>query len=99
MDPKLIALLALRTLGSLTGNVALSNGIGQLMAAYDAGKNIDDHMQAIADKLEAGEDLDNWDDITNRIDAEVDDFLDEGSPFTDDAGPDSPVDEGPDNVA
>ena len=99
MDPKLIALLALRTLGSVTGNVALSNGIGQLMAAYDAGKDIDEHMQEIADKLEAGDDLDNWDDIMERIDAEVEDFLDEtaeANPGLEDNPPGLLADEGDD---
>ena len=75
MDPKLVALLALRTLGTVTGHVAVVEGIDRLRAAYEAGKDIDAHMAAIAEKLEAEEPLDSWDDITARIDAEVDEFL------------------------
>ncbi len=75
MDPKLIALLALRVVGQTTGNVAVANGVEALLGAYQAGTNVDAHLQAIAGKLEAGTLLDSWEDIQIRIDAEVDDFL------------------------
>lgn len=77
MDPKLIALIALRALGSVSGNLVVVEGIDKLRAAWEAGKDIDAHLAAIADKLEAGEELDDWQEITDRINAEVDDFLDE----------------------
>ena len=80
MDPTMIALLSLRALGLATGHNEIATRIDQLVGAFNAGKDIDDHMQAIADKLEAGEDLDTWDDIVDRIDAEVADFLDEPPP-------------------
>lgn len=80
MDPKLVALIALRTVGTLSGHGAIVESIDKLRAAWEAGKNIDAHLAAIADKLEAGDDLDTWDEIQAKIDAEVDDFLDTPPP-------------------
>ena len=78
MDPVLVSMLALRGLGTLftlQGKSEVSNTINQVLDLYSAGKNVDDHMKAIADKLEAGGDLDDWSDIQAKLDAEVDDFL------------------------
>jgi hypothetical protein len=64
----------------LQGKPEVGNTINQVLELYQAGKNVDAHMQAIADKLEAGDDLDDWSQIQDKINAEVDDFLDEAPP-------------------
>ena len=81
MDPLTVSLLTLRglsTLFMLQGKSEVGNTINQVLDLYGAGKNVDAHMAAIADKLEAGGDLDDWSDIQAKINAEVDEFLDEG---------------------
>lgn len=83
MDPKLVALVTLRGLASLfalQGKNSVAETINSAINAYQAGKNVDDYMQLIADRLEAGDDLADWEDITGRINAEVDDFIDEPGP-------------------
>lgn len=78
MDPLTVAVLSLRsvsTLFALQGKPEVGNTINQVLDLYAAGKNVDDHMAAIADKLEAGDSLDDWSDIQAKLDAEVDDFL------------------------
>jgi RecB family exonuclease len=78
MDPVLVSMLALRglsTLFTLQGKSEIGNTINQVLDLYGAGKNVDAHMKAIAEKLEAGDDLDDWSDIQAKLDAEVDDFL------------------------
>lgn len=78
MDPKLIALLTLRglaTLFTLQGQSNIATAIDSLINAYQAGKNVDEYMQSIADTLAAGGELADWDDITSRINSEVDEFL------------------------
>lgn len=78
MDPLTIAILALRSVGTLftlQGKPEINNTINALLTAYQAGKNVDAYMQKIADNLEADGDLASWDDITDRINDEVDEFL------------------------
>lgn len=78
MDPLTVSLLTLRGLGTLfalQGKPEVGNTINQVLDLYGAGKNVDAHMSAIADKLEAGDDLDDWSEIQDKINAEVDDFL------------------------
>ncbi len=83
MDPLTVAMISLRGLGTLfalQGNAEVGKTINQVLDLYGAGKNVDAHMKAIADKLEAGDDLDDWSLIQAKLDAEVADFLDEPPP-------------------
>lgn len=83
MDPLTLGLIALRSVGTLfalQGRPEVGSTINSVLEAYSAGKNVDKHLADIADALEAGADLATWDDITSRIDAEVDAFLDEPPP-------------------
>ncbi len=78
MDPLTVAIITLRSVGTLfalQGRPEVSTTINSVLTAYNAGKNVDKHLADIADALEAGDDLATWDDITARIDAEVDEFL------------------------
>ncbi len=89
MDPITIALISLRAVGalfSMQGKPEISTTINQLLEAYSAGKNIDDHLEEVAAKLEAGAlDPADWQDLTDRINQEVDEFLAAG-----DTGDDPP---------
>ncbi len=81
MDPLTIALIALRGVGtvmSLQGKPQVSEAINAAITAYDAGRNVDAYMQEIADALNNDAELADWDDITSRINTEVDDFLENG---------------------
>jgi hypothetical protein len=93
MDPLTVSLLTLRSVGTLfalQGKPEISQTINAVLRAYQAGKNVDRHMAAIADRLEKGGTLEDWDDITDRINDEVTDFLDG------DAGSEPPIeDDGP----
>ena len=89
MDPLTIALLALRgvsTVMDLQGRSEVGNAIRALLAAHQAGRNVDAHMQEIADQLDAGLDLAPWDDISARIQAETKDFLETPMPPADESG-------------
>ncbi len=48
------------------GNTQQAEAIQDLMAAYRAGKNIDNHMQLVADALNSGLPID-WPELRNRI--------------------------------
>ena len=82
MDPLTIALIALRSVGTLftlQGRPEISSTINKALDGIQAGKNVDAYMAEIAEKLEAdqnGEAVD-WDDLNARIDAEVSEFLDD----------------------
>jgi hypothetical protein len=79
MDPLTIALIALRSVGTLFGMQGRNDvqlGINAALDAVAAGKNVDAYLQEIADALEAGVEPD-WDDLTLRINSEVDAFLDD----------------------
>jgi len=78
MDPVAVSLLALRglsTLFQLQGKIEVGNTINQVLDLYGAGRNVDAYMKDIAEKLEAGDNLDDWSDIQAKLDAEVADFL------------------------
>lgn len=78
MDPKLVALVTLRGLASifaLQGKNSVSQVINAAITAYQSGKNVDDYMQLIADRLEKNDPMADWEDITARINSEVDAFL------------------------
>lgn len=81
MDPITIALIALRSVGTLftlQGRPEVGTAINQTLEAYQAGKNVDAHLKEIAEKLELGNfDPTDWDDLTDRINQEVDAFLDD----------------------
>ena len=78
MTPTLIALVTLRSLSAVVatqGKPEIGNALAAVIAAYEAGKNVDAHMQEIADKLRDDVPLDDWDTLTTRIDAETQKFL------------------------
>lgn len=80
MDPLTVAIVALRSVGTLfrlQGAPHVSKTIDAVFSAYRAGKNVDAYMQEIADKLEAGDALAGWTDLEARINAEVDQFLED----------------------
>lgn len=67
-------------LGQLLGLQGMTKEQGildKIMSAYRAGKNVDIHMQSIADKLEAGDPID-WDELSAKLDTEEDEFLSRG---------------------
>jgi GrpB-like predicted nucleotidyltransferase (UPF0157 family) len=76
MDPKLFYLVGLRGVAlalSLAGQQRASDALYTVVDAYEAGKNVDDHMQAIADKLKSRpSNADDWADVTARIEADSD---------------------------
>ena len=93
MDPLTVSLLTLRSVGTLfalQGKPEISETISAVLKAYQAGKNVDGHMAAIADRLEKGGTLDDWVEIQARINSEVDDFLDD-VPEMSDEGREPPV--------
>lgn len=77
MDAKLAAIIGLRG-ASLTlrlqGLTKQAEAIDRLILTYEAGRNIDAHMQEVADGLKAGVAFD-WDDFNTRLIAETDEFL------------------------
>jgi len=82
MDPLTIALIALRSVGTLftlQGQPKITGAINAALDAYEAGRNVDAYMAEIADKLELAGTLsaEDWDDLTDRINSEVDEFLDD----------------------
>ena len=74
---ELIAAFVGQLLG-LQGMTREAGILSKIMAGYRAGRNMDAHMQEVADKLVAGEAPD-WDDLEARIDAETAEFLARGS--------------------
>ena len=82
MDPLTLAILGLRAIGTLftlQGKPEVQTTINSLLAAYEVGKNVDNYMQEIADTLNAGGDMVTWENLTIRINNEVDEFLGDGS--------------------
>ena len=72
--------LAMSFVGQLLGLQGMTREQGildKIMAGYRAGRNVDAHMQEIADALAVGDAID-WDDLEARIDAETDEFLSRG---------------------
>ncbi|MGI9251029.1 MAG: hypothetical protein ACR2PR_07500 [Pseudohongiellaceae bacterium] len=78
MSAEVLAMSGLRIISSvlrLQGEVEAATTIAKTLDLYKGGKNVDAHMQAIADKLEDGGSLDSWADINARVQSEVDAFL------------------------
>ncbi len=78
MDQKLFAILALRasaTVLRMQGLGGPADAIEGIIAGYEAGRNVDAHMQEVADAIKGGVELADWGDITMRINAEVEEFL------------------------
>lgn len=74
MDPKNLAIISLRALAQLfrsQGAPKRAESLDLLADGIKSGADIDDHMQSVADALEAGASAD-WDDIHARITAESD---------------------------
>lgn len=74
MNPKTLALIALRGLGtlfSLQGNASAATALNKIAAAIESGQNVDKHMQLVADALKAGTPKD-WDGLLARINADSD---------------------------
>lgn len=74
MNPVTLALIGLRAAAlalELQGQSRSSNSLYMLADAADAGKNIDDHMAAVAEKLKDRSATDeDWADVTARIEAD-----------------------------
>ncbi len=78
MSAEVLAMSGLRIISSvlrLQGEVDAAAAIVTSLDLYRGGKNVDAHMQAIADNLEAGGELESWADINARVQSEVDAFL------------------------
>lgn len=74
---------ALKDAGSLVGSALLhvqDLARSSRPIVLELGNSAAAHMQEIADTLEAGGELADWEDITERINNVVDDFLDEPEP-------------------
>lgn len=80
MDPLTIGLITLRSVAALftlQGKPEISDAINAMLEAHAAGRNVDAYMQQMVDKMKAGE-MDGWAEITNKIKAEVGEFLSRG---------------------
>ena len=80
MDLKLVSIIAFRglsTLLSLQGKAPAAMALNRLIAAIEAGANVDRYMAGVAKALEAGTARE-WDDITASINEEVDELLSRG---------------------
>lgn len=71
LSPKVLAVVGLRAAAlalSLAGQASASRAINTAADAVEAGTAVDDHMQAVADKLRSGASTDaDWDDLDTRI--------------------------------
>lgn len=76
MNPLLLTLIGLRGTAlalELQGQSRAANTLYALADAAEAGKAVDDHMAAVADKLKDREATDeDWDDVLARISADSD---------------------------
>lgn len=71
MDPKLLAILSLRSFAVLfagQGNAAASSSMNLAASAIEKGMNVDAHMQVVADNMAAGVAPD-WQGVADRINA------------------------------
>lgn len=97
MNTKLFSVITLRSLSlllSLQGQAKAAAGMNKLIDAIEAGIEVDNHMAKVAEAMKAGTEAE-WDDIVDRIETEVADFL--GAPeveFDPDADKDPPDGEG-----
>jgi hypothetical protein len=79
MDPVLVALVSLRsmaTLFTLQGNPKAAQVFNTMVSAYLAGRNIDAHLQDVADYLDSNSEV-RWGDVLDRISSLEAEFLDE----------------------
>ena len=56
------------------GNNGAADTLNLALDTYGAGKNVDSYMTEIAEKIEDNQLL-GWEELRERLDAEVDDFL------------------------
>jgi len=80
MDPILVATLTLRGISEvmkLQGRPEVGNAIEVLLAAHQAGRNVDAHMKHIATLLQQNAPLADWETITARINEVTAQFLDD----------------------
>lgn len=73
MNAKTMALIAIRglaTLFGLQGNGPAAAALNKVAAAIEAGKNVDAHLQLVADAMKAGAPND-WTAVVSRIDADA----------------------------
>lgn len=75
MDPKVLAIIALRSAAlaaTLAGRPQQAAALYALADSIEAGRAVDAHMAEVADKLKS-RDLtdDDWADVTSRIDADA----------------------------
>jgi len=76
-DLKLYGVITLRGLAmlfGLQGQDSAASALNKLATGIEAGMNVDAHMKTVAEAFKAGTEA-SWDDITDRIDVEVDEFL------------------------
>lgn len=81
LDPRLVAIVALRALSQLyrlQGNHTTSEALRLAAAGIESGRDIDAHMREVAQRLEQGESA-SWDDIHARLQAEIDELRARGS--------------------
>jgi hypothetical protein len=72
MDPKLIAIVSLRSLSllfGLQGQATASRSLNLLASGLESSVNVDSHLAGIAAALKSGQSVD-WDDVTARIEAD-----------------------------
>lgn len=76
MNPKLLAVVALRSLATLfaaSGNPKTGSSLNLLADGVEAGADVDEHMQSVADALKASGgnvSAEQWDDVHARIAAD-----------------------------
>lgn len=78
MDPILLTVVTLRSLGALfglQGKPEIAGVMNASAAAIEAGRSVDAQMQEVADLLNSGGDLPSWSDLARRIDDETAQFL------------------------
>lgn len=80
MNLKLVSLVSLRGLALLLGlqgqNVA-AVALNRLVSGIEAGMNVDTYMEDVAKAFETDTEA-GWNEITDRIDVEVNEFLSRG---------------------
>lgn len=74
ISPVALALVGLRGVAltlSLTGNTKIADGLYALADAAEAGRNVDVHMAAVAEKLKArSADAADWSEVVAAIEAD-----------------------------
>lgn len=80
MDLKLVSIVSLRGLALLLGlqnKGVAAVALNRLIYGIESGMNVDAYMKDIARAFETDTEA-SWDEIVNRIDAEVNEFLSRG---------------------